>query len=175
MRIYCIFQAMKMTKTSLRMQGESWIHQWQQQCHANRDLSKASIRETVVPKAEQAKASDAKTRFSCIAEADESTRKRIYFSINRIHKGHNAGKEHNSRVYYNWFARQLPPREEPNVTLRKRRVHERAPTLCACLGKPWLCCRSETPAQSDQRVAFGQTKITNANNFFFNSARFFPM
>ena len=42
-----------------------------------RDFSKASIRETVVPKTEQATASDAKTRFSCIAEAHESTRQRI--------------------------------------------------------------------------------------------------
>ena len=42
-----------------------------------REFSRASTRETVVSRTEKAKASEAKTRFSCIAEAHESTRQRI--------------------------------------------------------------------------------------------------
>ena len=49
----------KNTRTSFRVQGESWKHQWQQQSHAN-DFFKADIRETVVPKTRKARASDAK-------------------------------------------------------------------------------------------------------------------
>ena len=39
-----------------------------------RAFSQACIRETVVSKTEKAKASEAKTRFSCITEAHESTK-----------------------------------------------------------------------------------------------------
>ena len=42
-----------------------------------RAFSQASIRETVVSKTGKAKESEEKTRFSCIAEAHESTRQRI--------------------------------------------------------------------------------------------------
>ena len=56
-----------------------------------REFSKANIPETVVPKTGKFKESGAKTEFSCIAEIDESTRQRIDFSTNWIHKGHNAG------------------------------------------------------------------------------------
>ena len=63
-----------------------------------REFSKASIRKTVVPKTGKFKASEAKTRFSCIAEAHESTRQRIDFTTNRIQKGYIAGKEKNSIV-----------------------------------------------------------------------------
>ena len=62
------------SKTSLRMQGESWRHQRLGQHHAKREFSKASIRKTVVSETEKSKACEAKTRFSCIAEAHESTR-----------------------------------------------------------------------------------------------------
>ena len=126
-----LIQAMKITKTSSRMQGENWKHQWQQQCHAKESFSKASIRKTVVPKTGKFKASEAKTRFSCIVEAHESTRQRIDFTTNRIQKGYIAGKEKNSIVYYMLFARQLPPRAGPKVTLtlRKRRVHKSSNAL----------------------------------------------
>ena len=42
-----------------------------------RAFSQACIWETVVSKTHKAKASEAKTRFSCITEAHESTRQRI--------------------------------------------------------------------------------------------------
>ena len=93
-----------------------------------REFSKASILKNVVPKTEEAKASDAKTRFSCIAEAHESTRQRIELTTKEIHEGHIAGMEQTSIVYYNLFARQLPPREGPNVTL-KRWVHKSSNAL----------------------------------------------
>ena len=63
-------------KNPLRMQGESWKHQRQLQCHVKERFPQACIRETVVSKTEKAKASEAKTRFSCITEAHESTRQR---------------------------------------------------------------------------------------------------
>ena len=50
-----------------------------------REFSKASIRKL--------KESGAETEFSCIAEIEETTRQRNDFSTNRIHNGHNAGKE----------------------------------------------------------------------------------
>ena len=56
------------------------------------------------------------------------------------------------------------PQEGPNVTLKNRRLI-RAPTLCACPGKSWLCCRRRSLAQFDQRVAINHSTITNATNF----------
>ena len=58
----------------------------------NRAFSQACIRETVVSKTEKAKASEAKTRFSCITEAHESTRQRIESVTKRIHEENIAGK-----------------------------------------------------------------------------------
>ena len=123
-----LIQAMKITKTSLRMQGESWRHQRLRQYHV-KESSKASIQKNVLPGTEKAKASDAKTRFSCIAEAHESTRQRIEFMTKTIHDGHIAGKEQNSIAYNNLFPSQFPPREGPKVTLRKRRVHKSSNAL----------------------------------------------
>ena len=42
-----------------------------------REFSKASIRHIVIPNTDKVRASEAKTRFSCIAEAHKSTRRRI--------------------------------------------------------------------------------------------------
>ena len=47
------------------------------------------------------KASEAKTRFSCITEALESTRQRIESVTKRIHEEHIAGKGQNSVLHYN--------------------------------------------------------------------------
>ncbi len=58
-----------------------------------RAFSLASIRETVVSKTEKAKASEAKTRFSCITEAHESARQRIESVTKRTHEEHIAGKK----------------------------------------------------------------------------------
>ena len=82
-----------------------------------RAFSQASILETVVSKTKKAKASEARTRFTCISEAHESTRQRIESVTKRIHEEHIAGKGHNSIVHCNLFARQFKPREGPNVTL----------------------------------------------------------
>ena len=83
----------------------------------NRAFSEACLRETVVSKTERAKASGAKTRFSCITEAHESTR----LATKRIHEGRIAGIGKNSCVY-NLFAGQLKPQEGPKVTLREKKV-----------------------------------------------------
>ena len=66
-----------------------------------RAFSQASIRETDVSKTERAKPSGAKTRFSCIAEAHESTRQGIESVTERIHEVHIAGKGQNSVLHYN--------------------------------------------------------------------------
>ena len=81
-----------------------------------REFSQASIRETVVSRTEKAQASEAKTRFSCIAEAHESTRQGIESVKKRIHEGHMAGRGQNFVVHYNLFARQPKPREGPKAT-----------------------------------------------------------
>ena len=111
--------ATKITRSS-RMQGESWRHQRSRVHHVKESHPKASIRKTVISKMGKFKESEAKTsRFRCIADVDESIGRRIDFSTNRTHKGHNAGKEKNSVVYYTLSAKQVKPREGPNVTLRK--------------------------------------------------------
>ena len=94
-----------------------------------RAVSQASIRETVVSKTGKAKAPDAKTRFSCIAEAHESTRQRIESITKRIHEDHIAGKGQNLIVHYNLFAKQLTPREGPKVILRNTRLHSSSNVL----------------------------------------------
>ena len=66
-----------------------------------RAFPRACIRETVVSKKEKAKASAAKTRFSCITEAHESTRQRTESPTKRIHEEHIAGKGQNSVLHYN--------------------------------------------------------------------------
>ena len=85
---------MKSTKTFFKkMQGESWRHQRQLQCHAKERSPKLAHGETIVSQTEKAKASEAKTRFSCIAEAHESTRQRTELVTKRIHEEHVAGKK----------------------------------------------------------------------------------
>ena len=53
------------------------------------------------PKQKNAKASEAKTRFSCVTEAHESTRQRIESATKRIREEHIAGKGQNSVLYDN--------------------------------------------------------------------------
>ena len=93
-----------------------------------RAFSQASIRETGVSKTVKAKTS-AKTRFSCVAEAHESTRQKIESVTQRIHEEHTAGKGQNSVVHCNLFAKQLEPREGPKVTLRNTWVHTSSTVL----------------------------------------------
>ena len=56
----------------------------------------------------QAKTSEAKTRFSCVAEAHESTRQRIESVTKRIHEEHIAGRGQNSVLHYNLVHKFVP-------------------------------------------------------------------
>ena len=73
-----------------------------------RAFSQACVRETVVSKTEKAKASEAKTGFSCIVEAHESTRQRIEPVTKRIHEELIAGKGQNSELHYNLVHKFIP-------------------------------------------------------------------
>ena len=73
-----------------------------------RAFSQAGIRETVDSKTEKAKASEAKTRFSCITQAQESTRQRMESVMKRIHEEHTAGKGQNSVLHYNSVHKFVP-------------------------------------------------------------------
>ena len=91
-----LIRVSKNTKTSLRMQCESW------RMPCKRAFPLACIWETVLSKTEKAKASEAKTRCSCITEAHESTRQRIESVTKGIHEEHIAGKGQNSALQYNF-------------------------------------------------------------------------
>ena len=99
---------MKSTKTSLKLQGESWRHQKAAAMPCKRAFSQACIREALVSKTEKAKGSEAKIRFSCITEAHESTRQRIESVTKRIHEEHIAGKGQNSVLHYNLVRKFIP-------------------------------------------------------------------
>ena len=88
-----------------------------------RSFSQATFRKPLSQKQKKAKASEAKTRVSCIAEAHESTRQRTESVTKRIHEEHIAGKGQNSVVHCSLFAKQLKPREGPKVTLRNTWVY----------------------------------------------------
>ena len=57
-----------------------------------RAFPQARIRETVVSKTEKTKASEAKTRFSCITEARESTRPRMESVTKKVSRRTHRGK-----------------------------------------------------------------------------------
>ena len=91
---------MKNTKTSFKMHDESWKHLWQRQCHAKeRSLKHAYGKPLYQKQKKKAKASEAKTRFSCIAEAHESTKQRIESATKGIHEEYIAGKGQNSVLH----------------------------------------------------------------------------
>ena len=73
-----------------------------------RAFSQASTRETGVSKTGRAKTFEAKTRFSCIPEAHESTRQKIESVTKRIHEEHIAGKGQNSVLHYNLVHKFIP-------------------------------------------------------------------
>ena len=73
-----------------------------------RAFTQACIRETEVSKTEEAKASEAKTRFSCITEAHESTRQRIESVTKRIHEEHIARKWQKTVLHYNTVHKFIP-------------------------------------------------------------------
>ena len=70
-------------------------------------------------KQEKAKTSEAKTRFSCIAEAHESTRQRIESVTKRIHEEHIAGKGQNSVFYYNLVQKFFPMHQAVKIPYTK--------------------------------------------------------
>ena len=95
---------MKSTKTSFKMQGESWRHQRQLQCHAKERSPRHAYGKPVFQKTEKAKASEAKYHW----KAHESTRQRIESVTKRIHEEHIAGKGQNSVLHYNLVHKFIP-------------------------------------------------------------------
>ena len=107
---------MKITKISSKMQGESWRYQWQLRCHAKeRSPKPASGKPGKKPK-------HLKQRFSCIAEAHESTRQRIESVMKRIHEEHIAGKGENSLLHYNLVHKFIPMRHAMKIPDAKAAV-----------------------------------------------------
>ena len=78
-------------------------------CKKNRSPKPAFV-EPLNQKKNKSKESEEKTRFSCIAEAHESTRQRID-SVRRIHEGQIAGK-----------GEKLPTKRSPNSPKVKARA-----------------------------------------------------
>ena len=81
-------------------------------------------KETVVSKTEKATASEIKTRFSCIAEAHESTRQRIESVMKRIHEEHIAGKGENSVLQYNLVHKFIPMTQAMKIPDAKAAVNK---------------------------------------------------
>ena len=91
-----------------------------------RAFPQACIRETVVFETEKAKVSEAKTRFSCITEAHESTRQREEPVTKRIHEERIAGKGWNSVLHYNLVHKFIPMPQLMKI-----------PDAKASVGKEW--------------------------------------
>ena len=73
------------------MRVESWKFQCQLQC-----LAKPDAKRTGKPGASR------KTKYACIVEADESTRKRVEGTLHKGHEDDIAAKSMNSLSHYNW-------------------------------------------------------------------------
>ena len=83
------------------MRDENWKFMWHLQCHVKRTISKACNRETVASKTVKARASEGKTKFSCTAEAHQSTRPGVEPAAKIIHEDQIAGKGQNSILHHN--------------------------------------------------------------------------
>ena len=60
-----------------------------------------------------------KTKYACIVEADESTRKRMEGTLHKGHEGHIAGKGINSLSHYNLVHKFIPmPQELKNIQIQ---------------------------------------------------------
>ena len=79
---------------------ESWTFRCQQQCLAK--TRGREYRETCSASATR------KTKYACIVEADESTRKRLGGTSNKDHEDHIAGKGTNSLSHYNLVHEFIP-------------------------------------------------------------------
>ena len=103
------------------------------------------------------KAFEAKTKFSCIAEADESARQESNQRKQGFMKVALKEEERINSIVYNMFPRQLKPRR-PKATLRENRNQTRSEALVFASGDRGHC-RKETLTQITQRVTIGQTWI----------------
>ena len=70
------------------------------------------------------KESEAKTRFSCITEAQKSTRQRIESVTKRIHEEHIAGKGQNSVLHYNLVHKFIPMPQAMKIPDAKAAVNK---------------------------------------------------
>ena len=92
---------MKITKTSSRMQGESWRHQWQLQCHAKEISPKPAFGKPLFQKTEKPKHLKQR-QDSVVLLKHMNLRDRNESMSKRIHEEHIAGKGHNSVLHYNF-------------------------------------------------------------------------
>ena len=90
--IYFIDPEDKEFKEIIRNAGRGWKHQWLPPCLA-RHAGKASMGRPV------ARLMIFKSKFACILEASESTRKRMEESLPNYHEDHIAGRGDNSIHY----------------------------------------------------------------------------
>ena len=84
---------------------------------------------------EKAEASETKTRFSCIAEAHESTRQRIESVTKRSHEDHIAGKGQNSVLHYNLVHKLItlhPAMQTPDAKAAVDKEWKEHETIPAC-------------------------------------------
>ena len=94
----------------------------------------------------KAKASEAKTRFSCITEAHESTRQRTESVTKRIHEEHIAGKRQNSVLHYNLVHKFIPMPQAMKI-----------PDAKAAVDKEWK--KLETISAWDVRKVKSQKEV----------------
>ena len=99
-----LIQVMKHFVTSSRMQQTPMASA----VPCKRTIAQTSNRVTVAFKSGEAEASETKTRFSCIAEAHESTRPRIESVTKRSHEDHIAGKGQHAVLHYNLVHKLIP-------------------------------------------------------------------
>ena len=90
------------------MQDGNWKDPWLLKKACKKTIALTSNRETVPLKSREAEASETKTRFSCIAEAQESTRTRIESVTERSLEDHIAGKGQNAVLHCNLVHRSIP-------------------------------------------------------------------
>ena len=89
------------SRKPLRMQEETWKHQWLQPCLA-RHARKTSMERPV------ATLMISRFFFACILEASESTRMRMEESLPKYHEDHIAGRGDNSLQHYNLAHKFVP-------------------------------------------------------------------
>ena len=152
--IFQLIQAMKNTKRSPRMQGECWGHQRLRQHHVKESSPKPAFGKKRFFENEKIQGirSEDKNQLYCWSSWIHKIKK--WFSTNRIHEGHNAGKEQNSIVYYNFLARQVKPQEGSNISLRKKDGFTRAPKLCASRRETVVMLQKwdSSPIRSESRI-----------------------